>query len=153
VQAAGWVGTSPPGGLLDATIVNDDPSIGRFFAHMGNSYAQLGGGTTDQFPGTLSIAKPITGESVEPLQAGEPLVLSFFIRAQHAPQPNFPDITPQLNITWNGVVVSSTTGYHPNWEFMSINVVSTGSDTLNFTGGSFPEFITLDDVYLFRRNI
>jgi len=138
----GWLGTSPPEGLLDATIEN---AASPFFAHMGFSAAQLGSQATDQFPGTLSVVDPLATEP------GVDYVLEFFIRAQDAPQPGFADLTPSMNITWNGDVVGTVSGIFANYTREQFTLTAVGNDTFSVTGGFWPSFILLDDIYLLRQ--
>ena len=139
-EFGGWTGTSDPGGFLDATV--DYFCVPEFFSHFGNSYAQLGGDASNQFNGTLTTVNNII------TTASSSYTLEFFIRAQHAPQPNFPDIAPAMDIIWNGKTIAGLGGFFPDWTWESFQVEGTGSDTLAFHGGVWPNTIALDDIYL-----
>ncbi|KAJ7586750.1 hypothetical protein C8J56DRAFT_945498 [Mycena floridula] len=138
----GWLGTSPPEGSLDATIENADSQL---FAHIGHSAAQLGSQATDQFPGTLSVVDPLATEP------GVDYILEFFIRAEHTPQQGFEDLTPSMNITWNGDVVGTVSGIFVAFTRQALTVTAQGQDTLSLTGGFWPSFIVLDDIVLLRK--
>jgi hypothetical protein len=137
-QDANWIGTSPPGGTLDATIFFFEP-----FAHTGNAVALLGSATgVDALPGTLTVAKPLN------TVAGQNYVINFFQASSFSPPSE--EAAAFVEVVWNGQVVTTIRPGFANYEFFSVNVVGQGNDVLAFTGGAAPAWSFIDDVTVFE---
>jgi len=137
-QDANWIGTSPAGGTLDATIFFFQP-----FAHSGNAVALLGSATgVDSLSGTLTYARPLATEP------GKSYQISFFQASSFSPPAEEAPVT--IDVVWNGVTVTTFKPGFSNFEFLSVNVVAKGSDTLAFHGGEAPAWSFIDDVTVFQ---
>ncbi|KAJ7500878.1 hypothetical protein B0H11DRAFT_1714287 [Mycena galericulata] len=133
---ANWIGTSPQGGNLDASIFRYPP-----YARTGHGSALLGaayGG--DPFPGTLTPAAPLKTKS------GKPYVLQAFTASAFSGPES--EASAHVNISWNGAVVGSVSGYSL-YVPVQVTVVGTGNDQLAFIGGAAPAWTFLDDLTIF----
>ncbi|KAJ7205432.1 hypothetical protein GGX14DRAFT_543887 [Mycena pura] len=136
---ANWIGTSPAGGDLDATIFFS-PTL----AKDGNGSGLLGaafGDDTDA--GTLTPTKPLA------TKAGATYVIqSFFVSSFSDPDS---EAAAHVDILWNGVVVGGTSGFTAAYTpTQSVSVKGTGNDTLSFHGGAAPAWTLIDDVGVFQ---
>ncbi|PPR02255.1 hypothetical protein CVT26_011723 [Gymnopilus dilepis] len=137
-QDANWIGSSPSGGTLDATIFFFQP-----FAHNGNAVALLGSATgVDALPGTLTYARPLATE------AGKAYQISFFQASSFSPPDE--EAPAFIDVVWNGQTVTTFKPGFANFEYLSVNVVAQGSDTLAFHGGAAPAWSFIDDVTVFQ---
>ncbi|KAF8896757.1 hypothetical protein CPB84DRAFT_1848117 [Gymnopilus junonius] len=135
---ANWIGTSPTGGTLDATIFFFQP-----FAHNGNAVALLGSATgVDALPGTLTYARPLATEP------GKSYQISFFQASSFSPPDE--EAPAFIDVVWNGETVTTFKPGFANFEFLSVDVVAKGSDTLAFHGGAAPAWSFIDDVTVFQ---
>lgn len=131
---AHWIGTSPKGGSLDASIFHYTP-----YAHSGSSVALLGSANgADALPGTLTAAKPLA------TVPGKKYVIAFFHASVYSGQAAEKDAF--FDVLWNDQVIKSyTPGYQP-WTFYEITVTAKGNDKLAFRGGKAPAWSFIDDV-------
>ncbi|KAF9522768.1 hypothetical protein CPB83DRAFT_863941 [Crepidotus variabilis] len=131
-----WVGTSPVGGNLDASIFHYQP-----YAHAGNGVGLLGSASgLDTLSGTLSPAQPLQ------TQSGKNYVINFF----HASAFSGPlEANAVLEVLWNNVVVYTIHPGYSNWQFYSVPVIGQGNDVLAFRGGAAPAWSFIDDVAVF----
>jgi hypothetical protein len=135
---ANWVGTSPAGGTLDATIFFFQP-----YAHSGNGVGLLGSATgADALSGTLTPAQPLT------TVAGKTYQISFF----HASAFSGPTLEANafVDIVWNGNVVQTITPGFENWKLHQLTVTAAGNDVLSFHGGTAPAWSFIDDITVFQ---
>ncbi|KAJ7097179.1 hypothetical protein B0H15DRAFT_797884 [Mycena belliarum] len=134
---ANWIGTSAPGGDMDATIFNFIP-----YAHTGHSVALLGAAFGDDaLPGTLTPAAPLETKAGAHYVV-QAFVISTFSGAELEKNAN-------VSILWNGARVGGVTGFMP-WTFVQATVVGTGSDKLEFFGGAAPAWSFIDDVVVYE---
>ncbi|KDR73283.1 hypothetical protein GALMADRAFT_270127 [Galerina marginata CBS 339.88] len=137
-QSANWIGTSPAGGTLDATIFFFQP-----FAHNGNAVALLGSATgVDALPGTLTVAKPLA------TKAGKNYQINFFQASSFSPPAQ--EAAAFIDVVWNGVTVQTFRPGFANFGFFSVNVVGKGNDVLAFHGGAAPAWSFIDDITVFE---
>ncbi|KAK7051024.1 hypothetical protein VNI00_005136 [Paramarasmius palmivorus] len=133
-STSSWIGISPSGGNLDASIFHYGP-----YARSGNGVGLLGSGFgTDNLPGTLKYAQPL--QTVP----GKTYNIEFFTSSTYsgpALQAN-----AFVNVTWNGEVVQSLHLGYASWTYHEVKVVANGADELAFVGGSAPSFVFIDDV-------
>lgn len=135
---ANWIGTSPRGGSLDATIFFNAP-----FAHSGNGSALLGSATgVDTLPGTLTPAQPL--QTV----AGQQYQISFF-QASSFSGPTL-EAPAFVNILWNGNIINTITPGFSGYELFQFTVTAVGNDVLAFNGGEAPAWSFLDDITVFQ---
>ncbi|KAJ7224174.1 hypothetical protein GGX14DRAFT_424590 [Mycena pura] len=135
-----WVGSSPDGGDLDATIFHYAP-----YAHMGSGVSLLGSAFgSDSFPGILSPAAPLAT-----LEHGRTYVLQFFHSSTYSGAEL--ERLAFVEVWWNGVLVGSVRAGYSAWAYYEFPVVSKGkgTDVLQFKGGHAPAYDFIDDVYLF----
>lgn len=134
---ANWQGTSPPGGDFDASIFNYPP-----YAHTGDSVALLGSAFgLDQFSGTLAPTSPLATE------AGASYTLQFFHSSFYSGEQA--EAPASMKIIWNGETIDTINPGFSQWTGHQYTVVAQGNDKLQFTGGSAPAYIFIDDVALF----
>jgi hypothetical protein len=132
-----WIGTSPPGGTLDATIFHFEP-----YAHYGYGSGLLGSGTgVDDFPGTLTPAEPL--QTV----AGRKYTICLFLASAFSGASS--EAAAFVEILWNGDVVLTIYSGYTNWEFVSVDVVAVGNDLLAFRGGRAPAWSFIDDIAVY----
>ncbi|KAF9043296.1 hypothetical protein BJ165DRAFT_1595297 [Panaeolus papilionaceus] len=135
---ANWVGTSPAGGTLDATIFHFQP-----YAHSGSGVGLLGSATgADNLPGTLTPASPLQTVS------GKNYQINFF-QASAFSGPTL-EADAFIDILWNGNVVTTITPGFQNWQFYSFQVTAAGNDVLAFRGGKAPAWSFIDDIAVFQ---
>ncbi|KJA22232.1 hypothetical protein HYPSUDRAFT_41120 [Hypholoma sublateritium FD-334 SS-4] len=138
-QDANWIGTSAPGGTLDATIFFFQP-----YAHSGNAVALLGSATAeDSLPGTLTIAKPLT------TIAGNTYSINFF-QASAFSGPTL-EANAFVDILWNNKIVATITPGFENYVFYQFTVTAVGNDVLAFHGGAAPAWSFIDDISVFQQ--
>jgi hypothetical protein len=134
---ANWIGTSPPGGTLDALIFFDTD-----FAHTGHGSALLGSGSdVDSLPGTLKPAHPLTTEK------GAAYVVQCFMASAYSGAQL--EAHAKVDILWNGVRVGGVSGFM-QYSFVQASVVGTGRDLLSFVGGAAPAFSFIDDCKVYK---
>ncbi|RDB31124.1 hypothetical protein Hypma_000065 [Hypsizygus marmoreus] len=135
---ANWIGTSPAGGYLDASIFHYAP-----YARSGKSVALLGSASgVDALPGTLAPASPLK------TVAGKKYTITFFHASVYAGQVAEKDAF--VDVLWNGVTVASIKpGYQP-WTYYEYEVTAKGNDLLAFHGGKAPAWSFIDDVNVFE---
>ncbi|KAG6901664.1 hypothetical protein C0995_009445 [Termitomyces sp. Mi166 len=132
-----WVGTSPMGGSLDASIFHYGP-----YSRTGSSVALLGSASgVDMLSGTLSPQAPLG------TVAGKKYVVTFFANTLYAGAEA--EKTAWVDVLWNGKVVRSMSLGYADWTYYETTVVAAGSDKLALHGGSAPAWIFIDDVYIF----
>ncbi|KAF8798617.1 hypothetical protein BYT27DRAFT_7228349 [Phlegmacium glaucopus] len=133
-----WIGTSPAGGFLDASIFFFAP-----YAHTGNGVGLLGSATgADTLSGTLTPAQPLA------TVAGQSYTITFF-QASAFSGPSF-EAPAFVDILWNGEIVSTIHPGFSNYEYFSFNVVGAGNDVLAFHGGVAPAWTFIDDIAVFQ---
>jgi hypothetical protein len=134
---ANWVGTSPAGGNLDASIFDFVP-----YARTGHSSGLLGSAFgLDPLLGTLAPAAPIQTE------AGQTYTLQFFHSSFYSgPQA---EASASLEIVWNGQTIDTIHPGFSQWTPHQYNVVAQGNDVLQFIGSPAPAYVFLDDISLF----
>ncbi|KAJ7116073.1 hypothetical protein C8R44DRAFT_928065 [Mycena epipterygia] len=136
--APAWVGTSPTGGEMDATVFHYAP-----YAHTGWGVGLLGCAFgSDSEPGTLT---PVLGE----LQPGRKYVVQFFYSSTYSGVKL--EAAAFAQVWWNGVLAGSVSvGFSP-WKYFELTVTALGGgkDVLLFKGGKAPAYTFMDDVYLF----
>ncbi|KAF8205867.1 hypothetical protein K438DRAFT_1917903 [Mycena galopus ATCC 62051] len=133
---ANWIGTSPPGGDLDASIFFFSP-----YAHTGHGSALLGAALDeDALPGTLTPAQPLR------TQSGAAYVVQCFISSAFSGTEI--EASATVDILWNGVSVGGVTGFM-EYSVVEAPVVGTGSDVLSFVGGAAPAWSFIDDCNVF----
>ncbi|KAJ3507365.1 hypothetical protein NMY22_g16954 [Coprinellus aureogranulatus] len=131
---ANWIGTSPSGGSLDATIFRFQP-----YARTGNSVALLGSATSaDDKSGTLQVQQPLNTEPGKKYQ-----VVFFENSAFSGPTSQENSI---IEVLWNGNVVETIRPGFTQWKFHAVDVVAVGNDVLAFRGGAAPAWTFLDDI-------
>jgi hypothetical protein len=132
-----WIGTSPPGGTLDATIFSYPP-----YAHAGHGSGLLGSASgVDALPGTLTPAAPLA------TQAGKHYTITFFQASSYSGP--FYEANAFIDILWNGNIVATIRPGYQNWSFYQFNVVAAGKDVLAFHGGMAPSWSFIDDIAVF----
>ncbi|PPQ82096.1 hypothetical protein CVT25_014342 [Psilocybe cyanescens] len=137
-QSANWIGTSPAGGSLDATIFFFQP-----FSHNGNAVALLGSATgADSLAGTLTVAKPLA------TVAGKQYQITFFQASSFAPPAQ--EAPAFVDVVWNGVIQTTIHPGFANFEIFQVTVTAKGNDILAFHGGAAPAWSFIDDVTVFQ---
>lgn len=133
-----WIGTSPDGGYLDATIFLYAP-----YAHSGNGVGLLGSADgSDSLPGTLTPAKPL--ETV----AGQEYTIGFFQASAFSGPKG--EASAIIEVLWNEDVVSTIKPGFSNYKYYSVNVVGVGNDVLAIRGGNAPAWSFIDDIAVFQ---
>jgi len=134
---ANWVGTTPAGGNLDASIFDFTP-----YAHTGHSVALLGSAFgTDSLLGTLSPTSPIQTE------AGIDYTLQFFHSSFYSGSEA--EAAASFQVIWNGQVVDTLNPGFAQWTGHQYTVTAQGNDVLQFVGSPAPAYVFIDDVALF----
>jgi hypothetical protein len=131
--ASNWKTTSPDGGYMDAWIYRL-PGL----AHSKSTFVVLGGAyANDQFPGTLTPAKPLK------TTPGMKYIVSFF----YDQSVNGPEIQASgfTDVSWNGEKVLALAAYQ-TWTYYEVTVTAKGDDVLSFYGGKSPAYSFIDDV-------
>ncbi|KAK7033638.1 hypothetical protein VNI00_012638 [Paramarasmius palmivorus] len=133
-----WIGISPSGGNLDATIFHYKP-----YAHSGNGVAILGSANgADAFPGTLKPASPLA------TVPGQTYVVQFFTwTSWNAPQQQ---ASAYVTVSWNGHDVQTFNLGYAGWTYHEVSVVANGNDEFAFKGGNFPAYVFVDNVHVFQ---
>ncbi|KAF9059096.1 hypothetical protein BDP27DRAFT_1431856 [Rhodocollybia butyracea] len=134
---ANWQGTSPVGGNFDASIFNYQP-----YAHTGNSVGLLGSAFgSDQLSGTIAPASPLA------TVAGQSYTLQFFHSSFYSGAQA--EASASMSIIWNGVTIDTIHPGFSQWTGHQYTVTAQGNDLLQFTGGSAPAYVFIDDIALF----
>ncbi|KAJ7444465.1 hypothetical protein FB451DRAFT_1434334 [Mycena latifolia] len=134
---ANWIGTSPSGGDLDASIFNFVP-----YAYTGHSVALFGAAFGDDaLAGTLKPAKRLTT-----IPGQQYVIQAFFISTFSGEDL---EKSAKVDILWNGVRVGGVSGFM-QWTLVQVAATGTGSDELSFVGGAAPAWTFLDDVSVFE---
>ncbi|KAJ7486833.1 hypothetical protein FB451DRAFT_1363051 [Mycena latifolia] len=134
---ANWIGTSPSGGDLDASIFDYVP-----YAYTGHSVALFGAAFGDDaLAGTLKPAKSLT------TVPGKQYVIQAFFISTYSGEDL--EKNAKVDILWNGVRVGGVTGFM-QWTLVQVAVTGTGSDELSFVGGAAPAWTFLDNVSVFE---
>ncbi|KAJ7486587.1 hypothetical protein FB451DRAFT_1391495 [Mycena latifolia] len=134
---ANWIGTSPAGGDLDASIFDFVP-----YAYTGHSVALFGAAFGDDaLAGTLKPAKRLT------TIPGKQYVIQAFFISTFSGEDLEKDA--KVDILWNGARVGGVTGFM-QWTLVQVAATGTGSDELSFVGGKAPAWTFLDDVAVFE---
>ncbi|KAJ7578266.1 hypothetical protein C8J56DRAFT_1170591 [Mycena floridula] len=133
---ANWIGACDFGGQLDAVIF-DFP----LFAHSGHSAVALGSANGfDNHPGSFTAAHPLT------TKPGRNYVVQLFhggfVASSKAQKSS-------VTIKWNGQTIGTISAGNSPWTFFQFPVKAKGKDTFSFTGGSFPAYDFLDDIFIF----
>ena len=135
---ANWIGTSPYGGYLDATVFSYAP-----YAHYGHGVGLLGSADgSDSYSGTLAPAKPL--QTI----AGKKYRITFFQASAFS--GFYSEGNAFIDIFWNGDVVLTIRPGFSNYEYNSVDVVGVGDDTLAFHGGAAPAWTFIDDICVFE---
>lgn len=135
---ANWVGTSPAGGVDDATIFFFQP-----FAHSGNAVALLGAANGgDALAGTLTPRKPLKTLS------GRQYSIGFFQASSFAPPVQ--EAPAFVDVRWNGATVQTIHPGFSNYAFFQVTVTAKGNDVLSFHGGAAPAWSFIDDITVFE---
>ncbi|TFK70891.1 hypothetical protein BDN72DRAFT_500502 [Pluteus cervinus] len=136
-QDTNWIGTSAPGGTLDATIFFFQP-----YAHSGNAVALLGSATgEDANPGTLAPAQPLN------TVAGKQYVITFFQNSSFSGSTL--EASASITVQWNGVAAQTFAVGYEGWTFYQVTVTAVGNDLLAFVGGNAPAWSFIDDVSVY----
>ncbi|KAJ2915833.1 hypothetical protein MD484_g4604, partial [Candolleomyces efflorescens] len=135
-----WVGTSPAGGYLDATIFYFDA-----YARTGHGSGLLGSATgADSLSGTLTLNQDLQ------TTAGKKYRVGFFQNSAFSGPTLEADAF--VEVLWNGAVVKtyrvSEEGFSTEWKWVEVDVVATGNDVLALRGGKAPAWTFVDDVAL-----
>ncbi|TFK64470.1 hypothetical protein BDN72DRAFT_264263 [Pluteus cervinus] len=131
-----WVGTSSPGGSLDATIIYYAP-----YARTGHSSALLGSGYNgDALAGTLAPAAALN------TAAGKNYWITFFQDSTFSGASD--EAAAFIDVKWNGVTVLSITPGYQAWGYYQVQVTAVGSDHLEIYGGAAPAWSFIDDIYV-----
>ncbi|KAF8054343.1 hypothetical protein FPV67DRAFT_1131368 [Lyophyllum atratum] len=132
-----WIGTSPLGGSLDASIFHYAP-----YARTGSSVALLGSASgVDALAGTLMPRAPLM------TVAGKRYTITFFQSSLYAGSEAEKDAF--IDVLWNGAIVKTIRpGFQP-FTFYELTVTARGSDRLAFHGGKAPAWSFIDDVNVF----
>ncbi|KAJ7853310.1 hypothetical protein B0H14DRAFT_3108485 [Mycena olivaceomarginata] len=121
---ANWIGTSPAGGDLDASIF-----FFPDYAHNGHGSALLGAAFgDDNKAGTLAPAQALHTD------AGAHYVVQAFVSSAFSG----PDLEAAAKIEIFGYV------------FVEASVVAAGNDKLSFAGGAAPAWTFIDDVHVYK---
>jgi len=138
-KSPNWIGTSPAGGTLDATIFFFEP-----FAHNGNAVALLGSATgADSLAGTLTPAKPLA------TTPGKNYQINFFQASSFSPPDQ--EAAAFIDVLWNGQIVTTIRPGFANFGLFQVGpVVAKGNDVLAFHGGAAPAWSFIDDVTVFE---
>jgi len=134
---ANWIGTSPRGGNLDATIFHFAP-----YAHAGSSVGLLGSANgVDTLPGTLAPAKALA------TKPGKKYIITFF----HSSDFSDPSLEKNafVEVLWNNGCVATIRPGFSSWTYFEFTVTARGKDTLAFNGGKAPAWSFIDDVFVF----
>ena len=132
--SANWIGSSPAGGYLDASIF-----FFTTYARSGNATALLGSATfADDKSGTLQVAKALGTE------VGKKYQIAFFQNSAFS-GPTF-QAKSIVQVLWNGKVVETIKPGFTEWKFHSVDVDAVGNDILAFRGGAAPAWTFLDDI-------
>ncbi|KAF8142865.1 hypothetical protein K438DRAFT_1768600 [Mycena galopus ATCC 62051] len=136
-SSANWIGTSPPGGDMDASVIFFQP-----YAHTGNVSALLGAvfGDDDK-AGTLAPAQPLVTDK------GAKYVVQCFMSSAFSGADA--EASANVDILWNGARVGGTSGF-TEYVFVEASVVGTGSDKLSFVGGAAPAWTFIDDCKVYK---
>ncbi|KAF9000110.1 hypothetical protein BDQ17DRAFT_1360120 [Cyathus striatus] len=135
---ADWVGTSAPGGVLDATFF-----FFETFAHSGHGSALLGSANgTDNLPGTITPSGPLA------TVAGKTYEISFFQQSSFAGSSLESDAFFQ--VLWNGQIVQTVNVGFTDWKFFSFQVTAQGNDVFAISGGKAPAWSFIDDINIFE---
>jgi len=134
---ANWIGTSPAGGDLDASIF-----FFPDYAHTGHGSALLGAAFgDDSLAGTLTPAAPLK------TKAGTGYVIQAFLSSTFSGEDL--EAPAHVDILWNGVVVGGVHGFMP-YTLVQVAVTGTGNDVLSFKGGAAPAWTFIDDVFVYE---
>ncbi|KAG6829651.1 hypothetical protein H0H87_010592 [Tephrocybe sp. NHM501043] len=136
-SSGNWVGTSPSGGSLDASVFHYLP-----YSRTGSSVGLLGSASgVDSLSGTLSPKAPL--QTV----AGKSYTVTFFANTLYAG----PDAEASafVDVLWNGNKVRTIQLGYADWTFYETTVVATGKDKLALHGGAAPAWVFIDDIYVF----
>ena len=133
-----WIGTSPAGGTLDASIFYF-PSYSR----TGHSVGLLGSANADDaLPGTLTPAVPLA------TTAGKHYRIGFY----HSDAFSGPTLAGPafVNVKWNGVTVKAIAPGYQDYTYYQATVTAVGNDVLAFNGGKAPAWSFLDDIAVYQ---
>ncbi|KAJ7486762.1 hypothetical protein FB451DRAFT_1391650 [Mycena latifolia] len=134
---ANWIGNSPAGGNLDASIFDYVP-----YAYAGHSVALFGAATgSDALPGTLKPAQRLTT-----VPGKQYVIQAFFISTFSGEDL---EKNAKVDILWNGARVGGVSGFM-QWTLVQVAATGTGSDELSFVGGAAPAWTFLDNVSVFE---
>ncbi|GLB40797.1 hypothetical protein LshimejAT787_0900120 [Lyophyllum shimeji] len=133
-SSSAWVGTSPTGGSLDATIFHYAP-----YTRSGSSVALLGSASgVDALAGTLAPKNPLN------TVAGRKYSITFFHQSTYSGQDAEKDAF--VDVLWNGAIVQTIKPGYQDWTFYEFTVTAVGNDKLAFHGGKAPAWSFIDDV-------
>ncbi len=140
-SSAYWIGKSPDGGELDATVFFFQP-----YAHFGSAVGLLGSAlAADNFSGTLTPVKPLQ------TLVGKKYVVGFF-QASTFSGPTL-EVNAFVDVLWNGEIVTTIRPGFSDWAYYSVEVVGRGNDVLAFHGGTAPAWSFIDDITVFEKDI
>ncbi|KAJ7690901.1 hypothetical protein B0H14DRAFT_848414 [Mycena olivaceomarginata] len=135
---ANWIGTSPAGGNLDASIF-----FFSNYAHTGHGSALLGAAFgDDNKAGTLASAHALQTTS------GAHYVVQAFVSSAFSGASL--EAGAKVEILWNGQSVATKTGFTGGYVFVQASVVAAGNDELSFAGGAAPAWTFIDDVHVYK---
>ncbi|KAF8178700.1 hypothetical protein BJ912DRAFT_649320 [Pholiota molesta] len=133
-----WIGTSPAGGTLDATLFFFQP-----FAHSGNAVALLGSATaSDALAGTLTPAAPLN------TLPGRQYSIGFFHSSSFSPPDE--EAAAFVDVQWNGETIATIHPGFSNFQFFQFSVTAQGQDVLSLHGGAAPAWSFIDDITVFE---
>ncbi|KAJ7206469.1 hypothetical protein B0H12DRAFT_1075336 [Mycena haematopus] len=134
---ANWIGTTPRGGNMDASII-----FFPAYAHSGNVSGMLGAAFGDDADaGTLTPAQRLKTDK------GANYVVQCFMASAFSGSDL--EASAKVDILWNGVRVGGTSGF-TEYTFVQASVVATGSDKLSFVGGAAPAWTFIDDCKVYK---
>ncbi|KAG5353927.1 hypothetical protein E4T56_gene13229 [Termitomyces sp. T112] len=137
-SSATWIGSSPYGGSLDASIFHYAP-----YARSGSSVGLLGSASgVDTLSGTLSPQAALK------TVAGKKYVVTFFANTLYAGCEAEKEAC--MEVVWNGSPVRRVELECRDWTYYQTVVVASGKDMLALRGGSAPAWIFIDDVRVFK---
>ncbi|KAF9256611.1 hypothetical protein L218DRAFT_936497 [Marasmius fiardii PR-910] len=132
-----WIGVSPPGGILDATVFHYKP-----YAHSGNGVVILGSASgADALSGTLKPAQPLN------TVAGKTYKIQWFASSTYSGRDLEKDAF--LTVNWNGQAVQTFNLGYSTWSYYEVSVVAQGNDEVSFTGGKLTAYTFIDDIAVY----
>ncbi|KAJ7897717.1 hypothetical protein B0H14DRAFT_3589771 [Mycena olivaceomarginata] len=135
---ANWIGISPAGGDLNASIF-----FFPNYAHTGHGSGLLGAAFgDDNKAGTLAPAHVLQTNS------GASYVVQAFVSSAFSGASL--EAGAKIEILWNGQSVVMKIGFTGGYVFTEASVVAASNDKLSFAGGAAPAWTFIDDVHVYK---